>query len=480
MPSWKELRESFNPRRKPRAQVGRGDGRPEGGILIASSMFNAKGETETVRGLLEKKGLIEKTRTIDGTTQFLISASMPLGAEVPTDYYDFPNYLDTYYYMPQVGTATDLKQSLIWQMGYTLEGSDADVKRVENYLKEIDADTTLRDDSFWALLFGNAYWRIVDGKPVALDPMRMGVKIDASGAITTYIYAPPRGQAQNIAPEEILHLKYNAKPWEPFGTSPFRKVYPTAKIIMDMESDLPTIVKRRSDPPIAVQIGEHSGANRVSDEDYTRLEAMLKQRKAGEDITHDGVFQFEEVYKSGGAGTHQTVEPLIDHFMMNLVAGLSVPEIALGQGGTTTMATAEYQERILDAEVRAYQRVLKRFHEKYIFPMAGVAPSSVKLNWNPTSPEDKAEVSKQLMDEIEHGVISPEYARQRLGYEDKAGEGAVMSINLKTFQAVNGEGPALPPETELEKKQKAYLDLMMDKIGEERKVDSKRKPPPPR
>jgi len=42
-------------------------------------------------------------------------------------------------------------------------------------------------------------------------------------------------------------------------------------------------------------------------------------------------------------------------------------------------------------------------------------------------------LSKRLCEEIEHGIISPTYARQRLGYPDEAGDGAVINQNLVPF-----------------------------------------------
>lgn len=461
----KSIRERLTPNRKVRASIiTHSDGSVSGaGVVVASSELMRPAPVHSVRSILERNHLIEKTLFIDGTVNYLINWGS-MGNELPEDFADWKNYLDTYYYYPQVSTALDLKQSLIWQMGYDLEGSDADIKKLNEWLVKIDADKTIRDDSFWALIFGNAYWHIENGVPVALNPMAIGIKKGEDGKPLSYVYQPTYGKTYTYPADEILHLKHNAKPWDNFGCSPFRKIYPTVKIIMDMEADLPTIVKRRADPPVAVQIGEPFGPGLVSDATYDELEMRLKQRKAGEDIYHDGCLKFDEVYKSGGTGTAQTVEPLIEHFMMNLVAGLSVPEIALGHGGTTTMATAEYQERILEAEIRAYQRTLKRFFENQIFPLAGIERGKLKLNWRPMTPEDKYEESRKLIGEIASGIVSPEYARVKLGYPDNAGDGAVISASLHPVGAPNE-----PPEPTLPELQKEVLKLEIERKKKARK-----------
>jgi hypothetical protein len=89
------------------------------------------------------------------------------------------------------------------------------------------------------------------------------------------------------------------------------------------------------------------------------------------------------------------------------------------------MATADYQERILEAEVRDYQRALKRMHEKLIFSLVKTA-KPVKFLWRPLKTEDKEALSKMLQGEIEHAIVSPGWARKRLGYPDDASKGVVL------------------------------------------------------
>lgn len=44
--------------------------------------------------------------------------------------------------------------------------------------------------------------------------------------------------------------------------------------------------------------------------------------------------------------------------------------------------------------------------------------------------EDKVALSTKLQGEIEHGVVSPAWARKILGYPEEAGKGTVMSVQL--------------------------------------------------
>jgi len=405
-------------------------GRERASYLVASTEQPVS-ESSNIHARLVRAGLIEAT--VNPRTAAKIFIGKAEGVSYPDDFNDFQDYLDAYYYVPYVARAIDVKQFMIWQRGYSLESTDQEsVKRIEAFLKELQADTVIREGTLYALIFGNMYWHIrrdedrVRLKP--LNPMKVGIKYDENKEeVISYVYTPKLGRRINFKPEEILHLKFNAEPWNLFGVSTLRRVLPTIKAILFMEEKLPWLARRRADPLLEIQIG--SPDNPISEEEFNRIKTAILNRKPGEDIFHDGTVRIDEVYKSGGIGTRQNLEPILTHFRQNLIAGLGVSEPALGFGGTTTMATAEYQERILEAEVRSYQRALKRLHENYLFKLIQTE-RPVKLKWKPLKTEDLFNLSKKLMVEIEHGVISPKYARQRLGYPPEAGENALRDQRL--------------------------------------------------
>jgi len=402
------------------------EGKTSGAYLVASTeQQNGQASETRIRGRLQAAKLIEAS--VNPSTSARVSIGSVGGVQYPDDFNDFQDYLDAYYYIPHVARAVDIKQSMIWQMGYDLESEDeASRRKVTDLLTQLHAETVIRDGTLFALIFGNMYWHIQKGKGIALkalNPLKIGIKVDRDQQVQEYDYHVGLGKLKTLNPEEVCHLKFNAEPWNIFGVSCLRRVLPTIKALLFMEEKLPWIARRRADPLLMVQIG--SKTSPVDKETFDRVKNGVINRKPGEDIFNDGTIeQIQEIYQSASVGGRQTVEPILAHFTRNLVAGLGVPEAALGFGGTTTMATAEYQERILEAEVRSYQRLLKRLHENIIFPLVRTR-SPVKLVWRPLKSEDKEALSRMLQGEIEHGIVSPDYARQRLGYPDEAGNGAM-------------------------------------------------------
>jgi hypothetical protein len=198
----------------------------------------------------------------------------------------------------------------------------------------------------------------------------------------------------------------------------------------------------------------------VDDESYKRIKNDIVNRKPGEDIFNQNqiIESIQEIYQSASVGGRQTVEPIIAHFVRNLVAGLGVPEPALGFGGTTTMATAEYQETILQSEIRDYQRGLKRLHESGIFPLETSTSKPVKLVWRPLTEENKEILSKVLQGEVEHAIVSPEFASKRLGYPDDARKDLVIDSRLVPTGLASDDGEERKKRLEVYEKLSKSLD----------------------
>lgn len=441
-------------------ETGSTDGQ-KGAVLVSSSDEHAAAGYGSIRKSLEAAHMIEGT--VNPATAALVSTTF-LGGTYPEDFGDFKDYRDAYQYIPFVHKAVTVKHSMVWQMGYDLECADkSSMEKVAAFLTQLQADTVFRGGSLLALIFGTMYWQKQgsgDGLVLRpLNPARVGLKLDAGDKIVQYVYEPKYGKKETIPAAEIITLKLDEDPVGLFGTSMLQNVLPTVKALLFMEEKLPLIARRRADPLLAIQIGDPT--NPVDEPTFKKQKQGVLNRQPGEDIFHDGVLKIQEVYQSASIGGRQTIEPLLLHFRENLVAGLGVPDVAMGFGGTTTMATAQYQEGMLEAETRDIQRVLKRFFEGVIFPLAN-ASKPVKLSWKPLKEADKFDLSNKLNAEVEHGILSPAWASQMLGYPPEALAGAVMNSTLVPV----GGAPAKEPTQAEKLRIKALKKLVGEKDDE--------------
>jgi len=371
------------------------------------------------------KEQLKENLLIDGKVLPKVATAQGVAGEYPEDYGDYNDYYDSYAYIPFVTQAVNIKHMLLWQNGFDTESEKTRQKKAaDRFLKEINADTVLREGTLHGLITGNCYWlgEKKGGKWTftVLDSRHVLLANDGK----SFLYIENKKQPKNI-PEltpntvkGILHLPFN-KLGGKYGVSSLKHVLPTIKSLLYMERYMPKIVRKRGDPPLSIKI---TAAN---EDEFKRIKEKIVKRKSTEDIFHDGTLEIEEVYKTT---PRFGVMEVVQHFRDNLVAGLGVPEVALGFGGTTTMATAEYQERLLIGELRGYQRQIKRFIEQKLFPLAGI--KDVTITWRPIKGEDLNVLSERYCREIEHGVLSPKYASQLLGYPEAALEDAVIKDNL--------------------------------------------------
>lgn len=372
---------------------------------------------------------LQESLLIGGKELPKIGTGTGLDAEYPDDYGDYVDYYDAYFYIPFVAQAITIRHLLIWQNGFDTESENEKAKEAaDQFMAEINADVILQQGTLHGLITGNCYWfgeKEGDSwRFEVLDSRKVLYRKDGNGFYLIHERKSPEPLPE-LTPQEtrgILHLPFN-RIIGLYGIGCLRRVLPTVKALLYMERYMPKIVRKRGDPLLAIKI------DAANPDEFKRIKQQIISRKETEDIFHDGTVEIEEVYKST---PRFGVMEVVKHFRDNLVAGLGVPEVALGFGGTTTMATAEYQERLLVSELRGYQRQIKRFIEQKLFPLAGI--EGVKINWRPIKPDDVFELSKRYCEEIEHGIISPKYARQLLGYPEEAGEGTVIPSNMLPYE----------------------------------------------
>jgi len=372
---------------------------------------------------------LEESLLIGGKELPKIGTGIGLDVEYPDDYGDYIDYYDAYFYIPFVAQAITIRHLLIWQNGFDTESKNEKAKEnADQFMAEINADVVLQQGTLHGLITGNCYWlgekKGDSWRFEVLDSRKVFYRKDGNGFYLIREKNRP-DPLPELTPEEtkgILHLPFN-RIIGLYGIGCLRRVLPTIKALLYMERYMPKIVRKRGDPLLAIKI------DAANPDEFKRIKQQIISRKETEDIFHDGTVEIEEVYKST---PRFGVMEVVKHFRDNLVAGLGVPEVALGFGGTTTMATAMYQERLLISELRGYQRQIKRFIEQKLFPLAGI--EGVKINWRPIKPDDVFELSKRYCEEIEHGIISPKYARQLLGYPEEAGEGTVIPSNMLPYE----------------------------------------------
>jgi len=342
----------------------------------------------------------------------------------PVDYASYQDYFDLYDFFGPIGQALDIKNNMIWQNGFDIEAkSDSDKTKLNQLMQDLEIDVTFDSASLGTLQCGNHYFELIeetDGHELkTLDPMTMSVDIDTkTNKVTKYWQTVLNQQPIDFTPNQIVHLTFRKPRASIFGVGNLRRNLASAKALLYMRQKVPEIVRKRADNPLNVKVGDPD--HRVSDEVWTKTLKDLKSHQPGEDYINDGWVTFDEVYKNLAVSRGSIIE-LFQIFERDLIAGVGVPEEALGFAQSTTQATALYQQSQLDQEIRKYQRNVKRLLESRIFPLAKV--EKARVNWRPLRSEDENAKANRMVALVKAGIVGPQFARKQLGYPE--GEAAL-------------------------------------------------------
>jgi hypothetical protein len=353
----------------------------------------------------------------------------------PHDFASYQDYFDLYELFGPIGQALDIKNNMIWQNGFDVEAkTDSDKEKLNQLMANLEIDVTFDSASLTALQCGNAYFSLITEGDLPelrpLDPLTISADVDKeTGKVTKYYQMLVNQQPIPFEPEQIVHLAFRKPRGVIFGVGNLRRNLASAKALLYMRQKVPEIVRKRADNPLNVKVGDPD--HRVSDEVWTKTLADLKGHQPGEDYINDGWVTFDEVYKNLAVGRGSIME-LFQIFERDLIAGLGVPEEALGFAQSTTQATALYQKAQLEQEIRKYQRTIKRLLESRIFPLAEI--EDARIIWRPLSPEDENLKATRMDMLVKSGIIGPKFARKQLGYpEEEAAEGAMSQPSGSKF-----------------------------------------------
>lgn len=372
--------------------------------------------------LLSVQEAITPTVTVDGRLLSTHVAIHLQGAEVPSDFSDYADYVEAYQCVPIIGNAVNLFQDFIWagQGGIDLEGDKDEVKAAKKTLKKTRLGIHVPRGTLTALMLGNAYWRRApDNKLVALNPMGVGRKRPKdkdNPEEAPWVYrASAQDPPTEIEAKEMIHLSFDALQWETWGNGVIRRLLFTEKNIAYMQQHLPIIARNRADPWLwfVLQNAMTPGLPPATPEEFNRIKESIKSRREGENIFDDNsIGKIEEVYKE--SGPRQALENIYNLYRDDLIGGTGAPEVLLGFGSTTLKGTATEQMRGFEARVRSKQEQITLFLTDVIWPAFKI-PETVMPHWPEVTPEDKAQLTSRILAQRGAGLITIAYANAMLG-----------------------------------------------------------------
>lgn len=248
------------------------------------------------------------------------------------------------------------------------------------------------------------------------------------GEVEGYRYNISRGIYNEFSKEEVLHFYINKKPGVNIGTPPLEPVKDDILSLRQIEESLERLIYKLSIPLIHMKVGTEkipAGRDRATG----RLEV---------DIVNDMMYDMEE---AGGITTSERVDikmigaesqalrlsSYIDHFKNRVLIGLTISDVDLGTGTSTTGGAAAIVSEALRQNIEMYQSYIENFITEYIItPLLLEKESNVNkqyledsekvfFTFNKTNTETKIKLESHFINEANANLITKDEYRQLTG-----------------------------------------------------------------
>jgi len=361
---------------------------------LTKSLFSAT-KTERAGSWIKEKGQI---------TADVVDFKSEKGTKVmPHPDKSFKLYQQIYQKVPVAKCSIDSTVNFAIQSGYELEGPKGAVKKVEEWIDQVNFDLIMMDAMKQMQIYGNAWLEISDiTSPKFLPVNQMFVVVHSGdendGQIKDYKQIINETEEISFEKEEIVHFLWNRESGLGngfYGISDLKASTTVLTRLLNFQEDIGEVMHHHAKPIIQWIIGtEDSPGTQPQIDDF---KTNLADRETGGDLITSFGVEGKTI-----ASDLRMVQPdgMLKHLENQLISALQVPEIFVRGGETSNKATADVELQAFDRRVKAIRGVVSRFVEDFIFPTVVESRDKVKIVWNEPSFETeakKAEMVKNLV-----------------------------------------------------------------------------------
>jgi len=254
--------------------------------------------------------------------------------------------------------------------------------------------------------------QIVDVKMLHPKTMEVVLSKDGTGEVVGYKQNVSVSKSIDFAPNEIAHFYMNVVDDSAVGTSAIECIRNVLGIKLQMEQDLKLISHRYAAPQVHYKLG--SSDEPATIEQIDDFENQLNDHNPEMDLITNYNISADVLRP---LGTKIGVEDFMNHIEQQVVAGLQVPEVALGLGQNITEATAKVQVAIFDRRVKSIQEVLTAQINTKIIDQITRQPGLVECQFGEFSKEDEDVKVNRLLRLKAAGIVNAQYVARALGID---------------------------------------------------------------
>jgi len=207
-----------------------------------------------------------------------------------------------------------------------------------------------------------------------IHPRTIGIERDEYGRIERYWQKPPNYMGRNIDkikklggipldPTTIIHFKWNDFRNMTYGTSDLKPLIDVISMKVGMREDAAIMVQQRSNPIVVWLVGDMENPPPAG---FLSASADYLSTSAGgtNDLVLPGFMKPEVI----GTGTQMPdITPYLGMMSSEIIKGIGVPEVLLGEGNETTEATARIQIESFTGDIMYLQNFVGDVLRKHCF-----------------------------------------------------------------------------------------------------------------
>lgn len=305
---------------------------------------------------------------------------------------DFEAMEGAYTTVPIITGAIDKTVDFIVGPGFFVKSEDKKVQeRINEWLREENFDDHLRTIIRNVLVFGIAPVEIIgkgeDLRLSILDPKSFYIKIDESGDIIGYVQVLSGKVVARWDTDEIAYFSYNNIGKNPYGTSMIRPLFGSGdeKVslinnFLQMEKAMNTLIIRKANAPLHVKIG--SPEEPASEGDVERMQNDLQLLRNENEFATSHLVDIDVV---GFRGQIIDFKPFISHYENNIIFGLQVPVVLMGQANINE-GLAKVQLESFERRAKSIQTSLEITIENGIFKK--IVDDPPEFEWGSPTEDD--------------------------------------------------------------------------------------------
>lgn len=403
------------------------------------------------------------------------------------DLFEYSRIIDT---EAIVAKAFERQRALIFKNGFYFESNNPkNVEYIKSRIREIEYVTGLTFRSFIEemaynlVMFHNAYVLIVRNKdkstgenvntgnkelqPIAgwfnLPTETIQRKLKENGDVEMYKQYLDPATFRLFSPENVRHLKYNARSGFTMGTPPLEAVKDDILALRRIEESVETLIYKGIFPMIHVKVGTESNPAKIlidgSDEVEKMGYIMHELDEYGGITTSERV----EVKAIGSESLALRVESYLEYFKARVMLGLGVSDIDMGIGDSSGKSTGQIVSQTLKEAVINKQDTISEFITHFIFkPLlveSGMYEAEylipeedlVKFKFNHVDQDARIKIESHILNMFNSGLLSINEARVEIGYKEISDKeiskiGKNKEMILPTYQVETAKSAAKAAE----------------------------------